>query len=85
MHKHCLPLLSHRLGVLVSHGEALAGLAALACPLTTNDPVWGAGKPLSKWLAGHHLSKAQEVQEDKAVFVVSVRPARLRGRWDSCC
>ena len=38
--------------------------------LTTDDPVWGAGKPLSKWLAGHHLSKAQEVQEDKAVFVV---------------
>lgn len=30
------------------------------------------GKPLSKWLAGHHLSKAQEVQEDKAVFVDEV-------------
>ena len=65
--KHCLGLLVLR--PWLAHHSAL----------TADEPRRSAGKPLSKWLAGHHLSKAQEVQEDKAVFVVSVRPARLRG------
>ena len=30
-----------------------------------------AGKPLSKWLVGHPLGKAQDVAESRAVFVVS--------------
>ena len=30
-----------------------------------------AGKPLSKWLVGHPLGKAQDIAESRAVFVVS--------------